>query len=371
MSQLAKKINRRIPMTIANSPVNKILYRLASVAVAALFSSQLAIAADITSELGANGQPDVIRIKGPLNLGDEDKFRLLALASTKATVYLDSPGGRVSPAIEIGTIIRLKGYETAVEEGQCSSACALIWLAGEPRVMSNFSSIGFHAPYVTGNDGQRISGASQGARVGSYLTRLGFSEKVVMFAVNAGAEEIQWLQKSTADMLGIAVNLSTESQRRKSRELFSAGLTLKSAPKPSLEEAANFYRSSANLGFAGAQNNLGDLYESGQGVPKNHNAAIYWYTRAAERGEPTAYLSLASLLSEGSSDPEILAESMKFATLAFMFLPDGSNKVLAEELLSAISDKLDETKKASVLESVNQWVPLFQENHLMGDAPKK
>ena len=192
-------------MTITNSPVNKILYRLASVAVAALLSSQLAIAADITSELGANGQPDVIRIKGPLNLGDEDKFRLLALASPKATVYLDSPGGRVSPAIEIGTIIRLKGFETAVEDGQCSSACALIWLAGEPRVMSNFSSIGFHAPYVTGNDGQRISGASQGARVGSYLTRLGFSEKVVMFAVNAGAEEIQWLQKSTADSLGITV----------------------------------------------------------------------------------------------------------------------------------------------------------------------
>ncbi len=120
-------------MTITNSPVNKILYRLASVAVTALLSSQLTIAADITSELGANGQPDVIRIKGPLNLRDGDKFRSLALASPKATVYLDSPGGRVSPAIEIGTIIRLKGFETAVEEGQCSSACALIWLAGEPR----------------------------------------------------------------------------------------------------------------------------------------------------------------------------------------------------------------------------------------------
>ncbi len=358
-------------MTIANSPVNKILYLLARVAFAALFSSQLAIAADITSELGANGQPDVIRIKGPLNLGDEDKFRLLALASTKATVYLDSPGGRVSPAIEIGTIIRLKGFETAVEDGQCSSACALIWLAGEPRAMSNFSSIGFHAPYVTGNDGQRISGASQGARVGSYLTRLGFSEKVVMFAVNAGAEEMQWLQKSTADSLGIAVNLSTEFQRRKSYEMFSEGLKLRTSAKPLLEEAAKLYRSSAALGFAGAQNNLGDLYESGEGVPKNHKAAIYWYTRAVERGEPTAYFSLASLLSEESNDPEILAEAMKFATLAYMFLPDGKNKASAGELASTIGAKLNETKKASILESVNRWVPLFQEARLMGDTPKK
>jgi hypothetical protein len=63
-------------MKIANSPVNKTLYRLASVAVAALFSSQLAIAADITSELGANGQSDVSRIKGPLNLGVGCETRL-------------------------------------------------------------------------------------------------------------------------------------------------------------------------------------------------------------------------------------------------------------------------------------------------------
>ena len=83
-------------MKIANSPANKTLYRLASVAVAALFSSQLAIAADITSELGANGQSDVIRIKGPLNLGDEDKFRLLALVSPKATVY---PATWIAPEV--------------------------------------------------------------------------------------------------------------------------------------------------------------------------------------------------------------------------------------------------------------------------------
>ena len=358
-------------MTITNSPVKKNIYRLATVAVAALFSSQLAMSGDITSELGANGQPDVIRIKGPLNLGDEDKFRLLALASPKATVYLDSPGGRVSPAIEIGIIIRLRGFETAVEDGQCVSSCALIWLAGEPRMMSNFSSIGFHASYVTGKDGKRTSGASQGARIGSYLTRLGFSEKVVMFVVEAGPDGMQWLQKSTADSLGIAVNLLTESQRRKSYDLFSAGLKLKSAAKPSFEEAAKLYRSSADLGFAGAQNNLGDMYESGEGVPKNHKAAIYWYTRAAERGEPTAYLSLASLLSQDSTDPEILMEALKYAAMAYNFLPAGRNQTAAETLSTALTAKLSDNDRQRVLELVTRWAPLYQEERLMGDAPKR
>ena len=64
MSRLAKQINCRIPMTITNSPVNKILYRLASVAVTTSFSCQLAIAADITRERGVNGESDVIPVRG-------------------------------------------------------------------------------------------------------------------------------------------------------------------------------------------------------------------------------------------------------------------------------------------------------------------
>jgi ATP-dependent protease ClpP protease subunit len=366
------KTNVTSPQSLIANICKKMLYLMCcAVGLASLIDCRSAIAADITRERGVSSQPDVIRINGQINLGDEDRFRVLALESKNAIVYLESPGGRVQPALEIGTIIRLKGFETAVEDGQCSSACAFIWLAGEPRMMSNFSSIGFHAPYVTGKDGTRTSSAAQGARIASYLSRLGFSEKVVMFALQAGSEEMQWLQKSTADSLGIAVNMSTEFQRLKAYELFSMGLKLSVASKPSIEEAAKFYRSSADLGFAGAQNNLGDLYEIGESVIRNQKAAIYWYTRAAERGEPTAYFSLASLLSEGTTDPEILADSMKFATLAFMFLPDGINKDSAGKLASAIGAKLTEGKKADVLESVNRWVPLFQENRLMGDKPKK
>ena len=40
---------------------------------------QLSSAAEISRERGGSGQPDVIRIKGTLNLGDEDKFQNLAL----------------------------------------------------------------------------------------------------------------------------------------------------------------------------------------------------------------------------------------------------------------------------------------------------
>ena len=119
-----------------------------------------------------------------------------------------------------------------------------------------------------------------------------------------------------------------------------------------------------SLSWNGAQNNLGDLYESDEGVPQNQKVAIYWYTQTSERGEPTSHFSLASLVSEGSDDPEILAESMKFATLAFMFLPAGKNQKLARQLASNIDAKLTEATRASVSEAVNRWVPLFKEGRI-------
>lgn len=328
-------------------------------------------AANINLVRGAKGEEDVISVKGAFKLGDENKFRSVALATNKATVYLDSPGGKIHPALEIGKMIRLKGFATAVQEAECASACAMVWLAGEPRMMSNFTSIGFHTPYVIDKNGKTKSDVTHGALVGSYLTSLGFSQKVVMFAVTAGADDMRWLQKSTADQLGIAVTFTTAAQRRKGYEAFNEGVLARKAPVPANEAAALLYRQSAVLGFAGAQNNLGDLYETGQGVPKSGKAAIYWYTRAAERGEPTAYLSLASMLSQDTADPEVLMEALKYAVLAYNFLPAGRNKTSAETLSTAIAAKLTQADRQRVLELVTRWVPLYQEERLMSDILKK
>ena len=83
--------------------------------LAVMLSIQVCNAAEITKERGVNGLPDVIRIAGQFNLGDQDKFQAIALTSKKAIVYLDSPGGRVKAATEIGIMIRMKGFETAVD----------------------------------------------------------------------------------------------------------------------------------------------------------------------------------------------------------------------------------------------------------------
>jgi len=338
---------------------------LATFALLCIFNSQ---AADINLVRGAKGEEDIINIKGNFNIGDENKFRALALISNRATVFLDSDGGKLQPALEIGKIIRIKGFATAVQDTSCSSACAMVWLAGEPRMMSNFTSIGFHAPFKLDPVGKPVSDAIHGALIGSYLTGLGFSPKVVMFVVSAGANDLHLLNKATADRLGIAVTFNTASQRRRATEAYSEGLKATEGPSPAMEAAAQFYRQSAVLGFAGAQNNLGDLYETGKGVPKSDKLAVYWYTRAAERGEPTAYFSLASILAEGAVDPEVLVEALKYAALAYNFMPEGHNKSEAEVLAKTLRAKLSSNDIERVRELVARWMPLYQEEHLMGDA---
>jgi|TARA_B110000908_G_scaffold154348_1_gene191585 hypothetical protein len=40
----------------------------------------------------------------------------------------------------------------------------------------------------------------------------------------------------------------------------------------------------AEQGDAYVQNNLGLIYDSGEGVPENDKTAVKWYTKAAEQG---------------------------------------------------------------------------------------
>ena len=335
--------------------------------VLAVWFSAISHAADINLVRGAKGEEDTITLKGPFILGDENKFRAVALATSRATVYLDSQGGKLYPALEIGKIIRIKGFATAVQETECASSCAIVWLAGEPRMMGNFSSIGFHTPYTMDKNGNKKSDIASGALIGSYLTGLGFRQNVAMYVVTAGAKEMSWLNKSTADKLGIAVTFTTAAQRRKGYEAYEEGLKAANGSPPAYEAAAHSYRQSAVIGFAGAQNNLGNLYGTGKGVPKSDKAAIYWYTRAAERGEPTAYLSLAHALAEGTEDAEVVVEALKYAMLAYNFLPEGQNKAAAETLATALTAKLTQADKRRVLELVTRWVPLYQEERLQGD----
>lgn len=171
----------------------------------ALFAIGLALpniasAAEITHRK-LNDTTEVIRIEGDIRPGDVERFRQISLRHPKAVVELNSNGGSVIPAIEIGKTLRIAGYGTSVPQGEvCASACALIWLAGSPRLL--VGQVGFHAAYKD-NEGRLQESGAGNALVGNYLTLLGLPAKAVLFATAAPPNHILWLTSANKAEAGI------------------------------------------------------------------------------------------------------------------------------------------------------------------------
>jgi hypothetical protein len=136
------------------------------------------------------GGTEGIYVTGEILEPDQAAFEELAERYPRAVVFLDSPGGSLLPAIEIGKLARRKGYATVVlDQSTCNSACALIWLAGTPRYLEGAANLGFHASY-TEQGGRLVETGVGNAIVGHYLSQLELSEKAVIFATSATPYEI-------------------------------------------------------------------------------------------------------------------------------------------------------------------------------------
>jgi hypothetical protein len=162
-------------------------------------------AAEFSRSGSSSGGPDVIFVVGDLTFGDDKRFINVALNSENAIVVFQSPGGNLAAGIEIGKAIHLKGFATYVPDAiQCASACALAWLGGRVRYMSNTARVGFHAVYVD-SGGQAAVSSAGNALVGAYLNQLGLPASAIIYITDAPPEGMQWLNFTDAQHYGIDV----------------------------------------------------------------------------------------------------------------------------------------------------------------------
>lgn len=139
----------------------------------------------------------------------------------------------------------------------------------------------------------------------------------------------------------------------------------------SLAEAVNWYRLAAEvggIGFAGSQNNLGDMYEKGNGLPVSPGDAIYWYVRSAMQGEPTAYLSLGLCFADGVGVQKDHVEAAFWLLLAVRDLHEGSNRNDASEKLAELRNVIDSEQLAGAMKKADVFKPLRQTEYTIGDV---
>ena len=79
-----------------------------------------------------------------------------------------------------------------------------------------------------------------------------------------------------------------------------------------LKEAAKWFRKAAEQGNALAQINLGLMYLRGKGADKDDKEAVKWLRKAAEQGIAAAQLYLGLMYGSGDGVPEDLKEATKW-----------------------------------------------------------
>lgn len=160
--------------------------------------------AAITFHKATENNDNKILISGEILKGDEEKFKEVALHSNKAIVYIDGPGGDLGAAIKIGRLVNALGYFTAVNEAQCASACAMIWLAGHFKFLSPNAQVGFHLPKFDeeGKNFTKNIGVLY-ALVGAYLANLGFAEPYIAYMMDTENGQMKWLTTKNAKFFGV------------------------------------------------------------------------------------------------------------------------------------------------------------------------
>lgn len=144
-----------------------------------------------------------LSLKGEIVPGDSERLRAIKSRLKNPIIYLESEGGSVGEALDIGTMLHDAQAVTSVRNGKtCASACGLIWLSGVSRYVGTGSRVGFHASYQMRGRKAEQSGVWN-ALVGAYLTQLGYELDVIVYATSARPESMNWLNSKTAKRLAI------------------------------------------------------------------------------------------------------------------------------------------------------------------------
>jgi hypothetical protein len=103
---------------------------------------------------------DIIFINGEIEKGDFEKIVNLPIEWKETLVLLNSNGGSAADATAISAFLVTKGVITYVlPDHKCLTECALIWLSGGIKMLSNSASIGFgNSSYELTDEEKKIYG---------------------------------------------------------------------------------------------------------------------------------------------------------------------------------------------------------------------
>lgn len=169
---------------------------------------------------------------GPIEIGDSEKFRKFiekAEVPPRTHVYIDSSGGNVEEAIEIGRIIRGGWLSTEVGKymldylvpaeviiprrfvpGKCMSAATLIYLGGRLRFLQDNAKFGVHQfSFKNPSPGNISKSQRLSAKIARYVSDMGISPEFLELSTEAEGHEIKIVSKKELERIGVVTGGET------------------------------------------------------------------------------------------------------------------------------------------------------------------
>ena len=117
-------------------------------------------------------------------------------------------------------------------------------------------------------------------------------------------------------------------------------------------EAVVWFRKAAEQGDGAGENNLGSMYERGQGVPKDYAQAASWYRKAADQGDALAQNNLGLMYEDGRGVAQDYVLAHKWFNLAATQGLDRAKKARDE-----LASKMTPAQIAEAERLAREWKP--------------
>jgi hypothetical protein len=145
-------------------------------------------------------------------------------------IQLDSMGGSVESAIEIGRFLRDKNVTVLVtKEARCASACVFVLAGGVRRRVDG--NLGVHRPFLetpthtTSAEDVKRAATQTKERIRAYFREMNISERLADDMMAIPSNEIRWLSPEQIAFYGLGADDPVISETNALREAQKYGLT--------------------------------------------------------------------------------------------------------------------------------------------------
>jgi tetratricopeptide (TPR) repeat protein len=245
---------------------------------------------------------------------------LISFATQPRSVALDGDDGHSPYTRALAETMRHPGFglfktfnEVGLAVEKLTQGQQLPWVSSSP-ISGSF----YFAGKAAASDVQQVSmtpGGSDSTRPSNEVLRRDLitdCDRLAAMPYDTGhAPGLPGIEVAKIDIAAATAACSDAMQRypEVARFIFEAGRV--ATARKDYAEARRLYDRAAAAGYAMALNNIGGMYEGGQGVPVNYAEAARWYGKAVDAGEPIAMIDLGWLYETAHGVPKNCTEAVR------------------------------------------------------------